>query len=77
MDTTSSFLNELRSYRDRLAKPHLGNSAAEDFMKQEYERMKTELHAFLLLIRLDQSFSCRYSVAYNKIMDIRNKNTER
>ncbi len=75
MDTTSSFINELKGYRDQLAKPYLNDSASqEELMIQEYGRMKNELHVSHILIRLDPKASPNDTlVAYNKITDIRKR----
>jgi peptidyl-prolyl cis-trans isomerase SurA len=70
MDTVASFINELKGYRDQLAKPYLNDSATqEDLMKQEYERTKTELHVSHILLRMDPKASPADTLLiYNKIM---------
>lgn len=75
MDTVSKFINELKGYRDQLAKPYLNDSLPrEALMKQQYERMKYEMRVSHILIRLDLKASPEDTLAaYNKIIEIRNK----
>jgi peptidyl-prolyl cis-trans isomerase SurA len=75
MDTAASFINELKGYRDQLAKPYLNDSATQEFlMKQEYERMKTELHVSHILLKLEpKATPADTLLAYNKLMDIRKR----
>ena len=75
MDKTSSFINELKGYRDQLAKPYLNDSVTqEELMKQEFERMKTELHVSHILLRLDPKTPPSDTlVAYNKMITIRKR----
>jgi peptidyl-prolyl cis-trans isomerase SurA len=75
MDTAASFINELKGYRDQLAKPYLNDSATQEFlMKQEYERMKIELHVSHILLKLDSKATPADTLlAYDKLMDIRKR----
>jgi len=44
LDTMQSFLDELKGYRDQLANVYIKDTITEDeFIRQEYERMKTEI----------------------------------
>ncbi len=75
MDTVKTFINELKGYRDQLAKPYLNDSATqEELMKQQFERMKSELHVSHILLRLDKSASPEDTLrVYSKLMDIRKR----
>lgn len=75
MDTAASFISELKGYRDQLAKPYLSDSATQEFlMRQEYERMKIELHVSHILLKIDpKSTPADTLLAYNKLMDIRKR----
>ena len=75
MDTLPGFVNELNGYRDQLAKPYLNDSATqEELMKQEYERMKTEVRVSHILLSIDPKASPEDTLlVYNKMMDLRNK----
>lgn len=73
MDTTLSFRTEFNSYRDQLAQPYLQDpEAVENLAREAYERMKTEVNASHILLRLDSRASSADTLAaYNKMMDIR------
>jgi peptidyl-prolyl cis-trans isomerase SurA len=73
MDTLPRLKNELDGYINQLSKPYLVDSAEDEFLeKQAYERMKTEVKASHLLIRVDENASPADTLkAYNKIMEIR------
>lgn len=75
MDTVSSFVNELNGYRDQLAAPYLTNSKVdEELVIQAYERMKTEIRASHILIKMEAGSSPEDTLAvYNKINDIRTR----
>lgn len=75
MDTTSSFLKEFNGYKDQLAKPYLSDpDITEQLSKQAYERMKKEIHASHIMIRLDSKASPDDTLyAYNKLLDIRKR----
>lgn len=74
-DTVSSFISELKRYRADLAAPYL--TAAQytnEMVKTEYDRMKKEINASHILIRVSSSASPEDTLkARNKIMDIRKK----
>ena len=74
-DTAQSFINELKKYRADLAAPYL--TAAQytnEMVHQEYDRMKTEINASHILIRVDEDASPEDTLkAWDKIMDIRKK----
>jgi peptidyl-prolyl cis-trans isomerase SurA len=75
MDTTSSFLKEFDGYRDQLAKPYLSDpEITEELSKEAYERMKKEIHASHIMIRLDPKASPDDTLyAYNKLLNIRKR----
>jgi peptidyl-prolyl cis-trans isomerase SurA len=75
MDTTSAFLKEYNSYRDELRKPYLPDAKLTDsLMKLTYERLKEEIKASHILIRLKPDASPEDSLkAYTRIIGIRNK----
>jgi peptidyl-prolyl cis-trans isomerase SurA len=75
MDTTSSFLKEFNGYKDQLAKPYLSDpEITEELSREAYERMKKEIHARHIMIRLDPKASPDDTLyAYNKLMDIRER----
>jgi peptidyl-prolyl cis-trans isomerase SurA len=55
LDTLSSFKNELNGYRKQLAAPYLTDKNTNDNLLNEvYERLKTEVKASNILIRVDE-----------------------
>ena len=75
LDTIDSFVRELKSYRDELAKPYLTDVQFSDIMVQEaYARMKNEVKASHILLRLNENASPADTLTtYNKILSIRNR----
>lgn len=75
LDTATAFINELEGYRDQLAEPYLTNSKVdEELLEQAYERLKTEVRASHILIRLETGASPDDTLkAYNTILDIRTR----
>jgi peptidyl-prolyl cis-trans isomerase SurA len=56
LDTLTSFKTELSGYRKQLAAPYLTDkNTNETLLTETYERMKTELHVYHILIRLDET----------------------
>ncbi len=56
LDTLSSFKNELAGYRRQLAAPYLTDkNTNETLLTEAYERMKTEVRASHILIRMDET----------------------
>lgn len=78
MDTASKFVKELRGYRKQLARPYLvDNQMTEDLLQEAYDRMKEEVDASHILIRVGPDADPADTlVAYNKIKEIRNKVTK-
>ncbi|HKJ41488.1 MAG TPA: peptidylprolyl isomerase [Sunxiuqinia sp.] len=72
-DTVPSFINELKKYRADLAAPYLTAAQYTDEMvKREYGRMKSEVDASHILIRLKSDASPEDTLnAWNRTMDIR------
>lgn len=56
LDTLSSFKSELAGYRRQLAAPYLTDkNTNENLLTEAYERMKTEVRASHILIKLDET----------------------
>ncbi len=73
IDTTASFKSELMGYRKQLAQPYLSDKDAnEGLMKEAYERMKWDIKASHILIRVDADAAPKDTLeAFNKITKIR------
>lgn len=74
-DTINSFKKELEGYRNKLAEPYLENpDIYESFINRSYERLKTQVSASHILIRLDKTASFADTAkAYERIMQIRER----
>jgi len=72
IDTTKSFINELKGYRDQLTKPYLTDSKAEEAVLMEaYNRLKEDIEVSHILIRLQPNASPEDTLtAWNKILTI-------
>lgn len=56
LDTLTSFKNELAGYRRQLAAPYLTDkNTNENLLNEAYERMKTEVRASHILVRIDET----------------------
>ena len=75
LDTVQSFINELKGYRDQLAKPYfVDENLNNKLMEEAYERKKWDVRASHILITLDQfAPPADTLVAYQKIADIRKR----
>ncbi len=73
LDTNSSFKTELAGYRKQLAAPYLTDKNVNEALLQEaYERMKTEVKAAHILIRLAEDALPKDTIeAYTRLMIIR------
>ncbi|OFY02516.1 MAG: hypothetical protein A2W90_03980 [Bacteroidetes bacterium GWF2_42_66] len=72
LDTVSSFISELRGYRDELAHPYLTNiKYDEEMLQTAYYRTKYERKASHILISVAPGADTLK--AYQRIMEIRNK----
>ncbi|MFN0048860.1 MAG: peptidylprolyl isomerase [Cytophagales bacterium] len=75
MDTTKSFNNELNGYKKQLAQPYLTEkSVTENLIKEAYDRLKDEVKASHILIRVAADADPKDTLtAFNKLMDINKK----
>ncbi len=75
LDTTASFKQEMNEYRGKLAEPYMRDQKVEeDLIKQAYDRMKTDVHAEHILIKVGPDASPADTLAaYKKIVEIREK----
>lgn len=74
-DTLTSFRNELKGYRDQLAKPYLtDNSVTDELVREAYQRMHTEVNVSHIMVGMSQNPSPQDTLAaYTKIMSIRKR----
>ena len=74
-DTVPSFIKEFEQYRKQLVKPYLLDKDAEERLIQEaYDRMKYEVKASHILVKVGEKASPEDTLAaYNKIMSIRQR----
>ncbi|MCB0396524.1 MAG: peptidylprolyl isomerase [Flavobacteriales bacterium] len=72
MDTATNFQDELRGYREQLAKPYLtDNEVTEKLIKEAYERSKWDLSVSHLLIKTDRYPKPQDTlIAYNKALSL-------
>ena len=75
LDTSSSFKKELDGYRKQLAQPYLTEKGVtEQLCREAYERMKEEVNASHILLEVGPDADPKDTlVAYNKLMDLRQK----
>lgn len=73
LDTTSAFRKEYNTYREELRKPYLPDSKLLDSLVQlTYERMKEEIRASHILIKLKPDAAPADTLAaFKKILDLR------
>jgi peptidyl-prolyl cis-trans isomerase SurA len=78
LDTVRSFVNELKGYRDQLAKPYFVDEEVNAKLLQEaYNRKLSDLRVSHILVRADQYASPEDTLkAYNKIMELRKRIVE-
>ncbi len=78
MDTSAAFINELAGYRKQLAQPYLvDKEVTENLIKEAYDRMKKDVRASHILIRLEENALPKDTLAaYNKIIKIRERLTK-
>lgn len=78
LDTVSSFINELKGYRDQLAKPYFVDEEVNAQLLQDaYNRKQKDLRVSHILIRLDKYATPADTLeAYNKTMEIRKRIVE-
>lgn len=70
LDTTQAFIKELAGYRKQLAKPYfVDENIEESLIKQAFDRLKKDVHAAHILIKIAPDASPEDSlIAYNKIL---------
>jgi peptidyl-prolyl cis-trans isomerase SurA len=75
LDTAKAFQKELDGYKKQLAQPYFTEkSVTEKLTKEAYERMKEEVNASHILIKLNSDADPKDTlIAYNKIKEIREK----
>jgi len=75
MDTNSAFISELDGYREQLAKPYfVDESINEDLFAEAWDRKQKDVRASHILIKIDENASPEDTlIAYNKVMDFRNR----
>ncbi len=74
-DTIPALVRELQGYKEQLARPYLVDSSKnKELVKEAYDRMKMEVKASHILVKLPSGASPADTLkAYNKIMDIKKK----
>lgn len=74
LDTLATFKNELAGYRRQLAAPYLTDkNTNENLLNEAYERMKTEVRASHILVRVDETALPKDTLeAWTRIHLIRN-----
>lgn len=75
MDTAKAFKQEFSGYQKQLAQPYLTDkSVTEGLIKEAYERMKTDVRASHILIKVSPEALPKDTLAaWNKISDIRKR----
>jgi peptidyl-prolyl cis-trans isomerase SurA len=74
-DTVPKLKKELEGYKKSLSAPYLvDNERNEEMVKQAYERLKKEIRASHILIKLEENASSADTlIAYNKIMALKKR----
>jgi len=75
-DTIKSFIKELNGYKEHLIKPYIeDNIIKERYLKEAYERTKTEVNVSHILVRFSQNNPTPEDTleAYNRITQIRER----
>lgn len=75
LDTVNAFIKELAGYRKQLAQTLLTDKdVTESLLREAYDRMKFDIRASHILIRVGQNASPKDTLAaYNKIVKLRNR----
>ena len=73
LDTSATFINELKGYRKQLAQPYLTDREVTDALIQEaYDRMKKDVHASHILLNVSGDALPKDTLAaYNRALKIR------
>jgi len=74
-DTLPKFIKELGGYRGQLALPYLTDKeVTKSLIKEAYERMKQDVRASHILIKVDENASSADTlIAYNKAIKVRKR----
>jgi peptidyl-prolyl cis-trans isomerase SurA len=74
-DTIPKLKRELEGYRKQLATPYLIDSVANKYLvEQAYERMKTEIRASHILVRIEMTANAKDTLeAYNRILALKKR----
>src|SRR5690606_38355333 len=74
-DTIPKLKRELEGYRKQLSQPYLIDSTQNSaLVKQAYERMKNEIHAAHILVKLVENATPEDTLAaYNRIMALKKR----
>ena len=77
LDTVAKFKEELRGYRDQLARPYLTDSELlSELIKEAYQRKQQEVRAMHILVKCESNASSQDTLrAYNKIIAMRDRIT--
>lgn len=75
MDTSQSYLNEMKAYEQQLKKPYLTETqVTEELVKEAYERFSREIRASHILIRLPENASPQDTLeAYQRLATLRDR----
>ena len=75
LDTVPSFINELKGYRDQLAKPYfIDEEVNAELLQEAYERKKLDIRVSHILIKIDKYAKPEdVQVAYDKTMELRER----
>ncbi len=78
LDTVASFINELKGYRDQLAKPYFVDEEVNaELLEEAYNRKTQDIRVSHILVRLDKYATPADTLeAYNKLMNIRKRIVE-
>lgn len=73
MDTVSSYVSEFNKYKNQLIDPYLkDDNTKRDLIKEAYERLKKEVNASHILVRVNENASPEDTLrAYNKVANAR------
>jgi peptidyl-prolyl cis-trans isomerase SurA len=75
LDTNAKFKEELRGYRDQLARPYLTDSELlTEMVKEAHQRKQTEVRAMHILVKCEPMASSQDTLrAYSRIMALRER----
>ncbi len=75
LDTVPSFINELKGYRDQLAKPYfIDEEVNAELLQEAYERKKLDIRVSHILIKVDKYAKPEdMQAAYDKAMELRER----